>query len=216
MSRETPMSTALANHFKLSLEQYVKTDSEIEDMSKIPYSSADGCLMYFMVCTRPNLAQVVSLVCKFMSKLGKQHWEVVKWILRYLKVIIHHGIMFNNEQGVPSNVGYVDSDYAGDLDDRRSTTGYVFTLVGGPTCWKSSVQSIVAILTTEAEYMIVDEAAEEALWLTRWCTASLSKTNRYARSLHKCLIFAQVVERIVNIGDIIMDRDNFLLRETMD
>src|ERR1044072_1696408 len=63
-------------------------------------------------------------------------------------------------------LGYVDSDYAGDLDDRRSTTGYVFTLAGGPICWKSSVQSIVAMSTTEAEYMAVAEATKEALWLT--------------------------------------------------
>ena len=60
----------------------------------------------------------------------------------------------------------MDSDYAGDLDDRRSTTRYVFTLGGGPICWKSSVQSTVALSTTEAEYMAVAEAAKEALWLT--------------------------------------------------
>lgn len=167
MSKANPVSTPLANHFKLSLEQCPKTDSEIEGMSKIPYASAVGCLMYAMVCTRPDLAQAVSQVCKFMSKPGKQHWEAVKWILRYLKGTADRGIMFSREQGVvPSVVGYVDSDYAGDLDDRRSTTGYVFTLAGGPICWKSSVQSIVAMSTTEAEYMAVAEAAKEALWLT--------------------------------------------------
>jgi hypothetical protein len=63
-------------------------------------------------------------------------------------------------------VGYVDADYAGDLDDRRSTTGYVFTLTGGPICWKSMIQSTVAMSTTEAEYMAAAEAAKEALWLT--------------------------------------------------
>jgi hypothetical protein len=63
-------------------------------------------------------------------------------------------------------VGYVDADYAGDLDDRRSTMGYVFTLVGGPICWKSMIQSTVAMSTTEAEYMAAAEAAKEALWLT--------------------------------------------------
>jgi hypothetical protein len=65
-----------------------------------------------------------------------------------------------------SVVGYVDADYAGDLDDRRSTTGYVFTLAGGPICWKSMIQSTVAMSTTEAEYVAVAEAAKEALWLT--------------------------------------------------
>lgn len=72
-----------------------------------------------------------------MSKPRKQHWEAVKWILRYLKSITDHYIMFIKKYGVPSVVGYVDSNYAGDLDDKRSITEYVFSLVGGPICWKS-------------------------------------------------------------------------------
>ena len=64
-----------------------------------------------------------------------------------------------------SVVAYVDVDYAGEVDDRRSTTGYLFTLSGGPICWKSTLQSIVAMSTTEAEYMVVVEAAKKALWL---------------------------------------------------
>ncbi|XP_039115232.1 secreted RxLR effector protein 161-like [Dioscorea cayenensis subsp. rotundata] len=65
-----------------------------------------------------------------------------------------------------SKPGYVDSNYAGDLDDRRSTIGYVFTLGRGVICWKSTVQSSVALSTTEAKYMAVAVAAKEALWLT--------------------------------------------------
>lgn len=84
--------------------------------------------MYSIISTRLDLAQAVNQVYKFMSKLGKQHWEEVKWILRYLKGITIHRIMLNMEQSVSSVVGYVDSDYAVDLDDRKSTTKYVFTL----------------------------------------------------------------------------------------
>ena len=87
-------------------------------------------------------------------------------ILRYLRGTGDWNIMFSREQSVPSVAWYVDSDYVGDRDDRRSTTGYVFTLTGGPICWKSSVQPIVAMSRTEAEYMAVAEAAKEALWLT--------------------------------------------------
>ena len=57
----------------------------------------------------------------------------------------------------------MDADYAGEVDDRRSTTCYVFTLSGGPICWKSTLQSIVAMSTTEAKYMTVAEAAKEVL-----------------------------------------------------
>ena len=101
-------------------------------MKKVPYVSAVGCLMYAMVCTRPNLVQTVIQVSKFMSKLGKQHWEAVKWIFRYLRGITGYGIIFGSQQGDPSVVGYVDLDYAGDINDRRSTTGYVLTLARGP------------------------------------------------------------------------------------
>ena len=59
----------------------------------------------------------------------------------------------------------MDSDYAGDLDKRRSTSGYVFTLAGAPVCWRCTLQSTVALSTTEAEYMALTEAVKEALWL---------------------------------------------------
>ena len=134
-------------------------------MSKVPYASAVGCLMYAMVCTRPNLAQVVSTVSKFLSNPGQSHWDVVKWIFKYLRGTTNYGIMFSKQQSVPSVVGYVDVDYVRDLDDRRYTTGYVFTLGGGPICWKSMIQSLVALSTTESKYMAVAKAVKEAMWL---------------------------------------------------
>ena len=121
--------------------------------------------MYATVCTRPDLAQSVGVVSKFLQNPGRQHWDAVKWILRYLRGTTGHGIMFGKHEDT-SVVGYVDADYAGDMDSRRSTTGYVFTLCGGPICWRSTVQSLVALSTTESEYMAVAEAAKEALWLT--------------------------------------------------
>ncbi|KAE8712086.1 cytochrome P450 71A9-like [Hibiscus syriacus] len=112
MSSAKPVSTPLVNHFKLSSEQCPKTDKEAEDMAKVSYSNAVGCLMYAMVCTRPDLSHVVSQVCKYMSKPSKQHWEAVKWIFRYLKGTVGHGIIFGSQRDNPLVVGYVDSDYA--------------------------------------------------------------------------------------------------------
>ncbi|KAE8735061.1 hypothetical protein F3Y22_tig00000477pilonHSYRG00233 [Hibiscus syriacus] len=140
MSSAKPVSTPLANHFKLSSEQCPKTDKEDEDMEKVLYSNVVGFLMSAMVCTHPDFAHAVSQVCKNMSKLGKQHWEATKWIFRYLKGTVGHGIGFGSHRDNPLVVGYMDSYYAGDLDNKRSTTGYVFTLA--------------------------TEAAKEALWLT--------------------------------------------------
>ncbi|XP_058776952.1 secreted RxLR effector protein 161-like [Vicia villosa] len=163
MSISKVVSTPLSNLFKISLDQCPKIDAEVEYMSNVPYASVVGCLMYVMVCTRLDLAQAVSQVCKFMSKPGKRHWETVKCIFMYLKGTMRYGIMFSSKQGNPSVVGYVDLDYVSDMDDRRYITWYVFTLAGGHICWKSSVQYILAMSTTEAEYTTTGEAVKEAL-----------------------------------------------------
>ena len=140
------------------------SNDEIQFMANIPYANAVGSLMYAMVCTRPDISHAVSMVSRYMHAPGKEHWNAVKWILRYLLGTIDVGLEFVRDMN--NNhlcVGYVDSDYAGDLDKRRSTTGYVFTLAGGPICWRSILQSTVALSTTEAEYMAVTEAFKEAI-----------------------------------------------------
>ena len=78
MNEAKPESTTLGSHFKLSKEQLPKTEEEMDHMSKVPYASAIGSLMYAMVCTRPDIAHAVGVVSRFMSKPGKQHWEAVK------------------------------------------------------------------------------------------------------------------------------------------
>ncbi|KAL0381698.1 UNVERIFIED_CONTAM: Retrovirus-related Pol polyprotein from transposon TNT 1-94 [Sesamum angustifolium] len=75
-------------------------------------ASAVGCLVYAMVCDRPDLAHAVSQICKYMSKSGRHHCEVVKWIFRYLKGIVGYGVVFGSQQNDPLVVGYLDSNYA--------------------------------------------------------------------------------------------------------
>ncbi len=133
-------------------------------MRNVPYASVVGSLMYAMVCTRPDISQAVSLVSRYMHNPGKVHWHAAKWILRYIAGTVDVGLKF--EKSEDSLVtGYVDSDYAGDLDKRRSTTGYVFIMAGGPVSWRSTLQSTIALSSTEAEYMAVTEAVKEAIWL---------------------------------------------------
>uniref|UniRef100_A0A2N9ESU1 CCHC-type domain-containing protein n=1 Tax=Fagus sylvatica TaxID=28930 RepID=A0A2N9ESU1_FAGSY len=84
--------------------------------------------MYAMVCTRPDIAHAVGVVSRYMSNPGKQHWEAVKWILRYLKGTLGTSLCFTGAD--MKLTGYVDSDLAGDVDTRKSTTGYVYTLGG--------------------------------------------------------------------------------------
>ncbi|KAH0992661.1 hypothetical protein GBA52_004144 [Prunus armeniaca] len=139
-----PVSTPLAEHFKLSAQECPSMKEEKEEMSKVPYASLVGYLMYAMVCTHPDLAQAVSVVSRYMANLGKQHRTAAKWILRYLKGTKKFGILFERKQGKACVSGYVNSDYARDLDKRRSTTGYVFMCGGGPISWRMVLQSISA------------------------------------------------------------------------
>eukprot|EP00253_Pinus_taeda_P012129 PITA_12129 len=120
-------------------------------------------LMYAMVATRPNISHVVGVVNRFMANPGEEHWRAVKWVLRYLRGTSDHCIIFNGSEG--SVCGYVDVDYAGDLDKRRSTTCYVFTLVVAAISWMSKLQETVALSTIEAEYIAASDASKEAIWL---------------------------------------------------
>ena len=123
-----PVSTPLALHFKLSALLSPQSDDEIEYIARVPYSSVVGSLMYAMVCTRPNLSHAVSSVSRYMANPGKEHWKAVQWILRYLRG--SSGVCLHFERYRDGVIGHVNSDYAGDLDKRRSLTSYVFSIGG--------------------------------------------------------------------------------------
>ncbi|KAL5577269.1 hypothetical protein UlMin_018968 [Ulmus minor] len=89
---------------------------------------AVGSIMYTMICTRPDVAHGISLLSRFMSNPGREHWEGIKWLLRYLLSSSDVGLMFKSCKEGAILKGYVDSDFAGDKDKRRSTTSYIFTL----------------------------------------------------------------------------------------
>ncbi|KAH9660217.1 hypothetical protein KPL70_024138 [Citrus sinensis] len=150
------------NH--MSSSSCPKSQEERDYMARVPYASAVGSLMYVMVCTRQNISQAVSMVSRYMHDPSKSHWLAVKWILRYLYGTVDVELLFKKDCGQQC-VGYCDSDFAGDLDKRRSTTGYVFTLGGGPVSWKSILQSTIALSTTEAEYMAATKVVKEVIWL---------------------------------------------------
>ena len=130
-------------------------------MSKVPYANAIRCLMYLMVCTRPKISYAVSVVSRYMVDPGKEHWNAVKWIFRNLIGTRDFSIQFDQRASTKA-VGYVDSDYTGDLDSRKSMTGYVFRFASGLICWKSTLQDVVALSTIEAEYMAMTEVGKRS------------------------------------------------------
>jgi phosphopantetheinyl transferase (holo-ACP synthase) len=155
-TKPTPLSPSL---------QMTKDSGEPLDTALYPYGTLVGMLMYLSVCTRPDIAQSVGALARYMSAPKTDHWLAAKGVLRYLAGTPTHGLTF---QGTSTTVlGYCDADYAGDLDTRRSTTGYVFIINGGAVSWSSRHQQTVAASTTEAEYMAAAHAAKEALWLRK-------------------------------------------------
>ena len=165
MSKAKVVSSPLASHFKLSSRHSPSTDKEKEDMRRVLYASAVGSLMYAMVCTRPDIAYAVGVVSRFLSNPGRQHWEAVKWIMRYLRGTSKLKLTFGS--GKPVLIGYTDSDMAGDVDNRKSTSGYLMTFSGGAVSWQSRLQKCVALSTTEAKYIAAAEACKELLWMKR-------------------------------------------------
>ncbi|CAJ2635972.1 unnamed protein product [Trifolium pratense] len=130
------------------------------------YRQMIGCLMY-LLATRPDLAFSVCLVARYMDRPTELHLAAVKRILRYLKGTINLGILYQRNQGELKLQGWTDSDYAGDLDDRKSTSGYVFMYGNGPISWSSKKQAIVTLSTTEAEFVAAASSACQAVWLRR-------------------------------------------------
>ena len=117
--------------------------------------------------TRPDLASAVSILSKYMSKPSKEHWQGVKRILRYIKGTINYGLIFKAEDNKGILAGYSDADWAGDIDTRRSTSWYVFQICGSTVSWCSKRQSSVSRSSTEAEYIALSMASQEAVWLSR-------------------------------------------------
>ena len=111
----------------------------------------------------------------------QQHWTGLKRVLRYLKGTVHYGIVYS-KQSSKECVGYSDADWAGDLDDRKSTSGYLFQISGGAVTWKSKKKPCVALSTAEAEYMALSCAAQEAVWL-RQLTAELGSPPKTATTI---------------------------------
>ena len=146
MSKAKAIYSPLASHLKLSLKQYPTSEKDMKEMSKVPYAYVVGSLMYAMVCIRPNIAHVVVVVNWFLTNHGKKHWEVVKWLLRYLRGTSRVCLCFGN--GEPMLDGYIDSDMADDVDFTKSILGFLMTFAGGVVSWQSKLQKCVALSTT--------------------------------------------------------------------
>ena len=108
---------------------------EKQEIRGVPYASAVGSLMYVMVCTRLDIAHAVGVVSRFLSNPGKNHWTIIKWILRYLRGTSKVCLCFGGDK--PVLQVYMDADIAKDIDSRKSLSGYLLTFAGRAVSWQS-------------------------------------------------------------------------------
>ena len=141
------VTVPIAGHFILSKLQCPKTDSEFVEMENIPYANAIGTVMYSMISTRPDLSYSISLLSRYMSNPGKAHWDALKYLLRYINSTLNTGLCYEKRKNTLDLVGFVDADFAGDRDSRKSTTSYYFTVDGNG--WIKSISDIDDLVTED-------------------------------------------------------------------
>lgn len=134
--------------------------------SEYPYREAVGSLMYLSIATRPDITHAVAIASRYLEKPNMAHENAVKRIFKYLKGTINFGIFYASG-GTNKLIGYSDADHAGDIETRRSTSGYIFKLNDGIISWSSERQKSVSISTMEAEYIAASEASKELIWIRR-------------------------------------------------
>ena len=149
---------------KFSLMQCPQNDLEQKQMETIPYASVVGSLMYAQICTRPDISFAVGMLGRYQSNPGLDHWKAAKKVLRYLQGTKEYMLTYRGSDHLEV-IGYSDSDYAGCVDTRKSTCGYLYLLAGGAISWKSVKQSVIVTSTMEAEFMACFEAMVQAKWL---------------------------------------------------
>ena len=162
MDKCKPVSTSLKQGKKF---QHLSENEKPIDVQR--YQMIVGCLTYTAMTTRPDLAAAVGILSKYMSKPGRDHWAGVKRILRYIQGTLNYGLIFSADDSNNLSVGYSDADWAGDLDTRHSTSGFVFQIQSNTVSWCSKEQPTVSKSSTESEYIALSGACQEAVWLRR-------------------------------------------------
>lgn len=160
--RQTPADSGRRLSSEDSPSSVPKPGTALYDIQK-EYRRAVGGLLYLSCTTRPDLAEAVRAVCRFMSNPGFPHWKAVKRIFRYLRGSSTEGIKFTRSEN--PLLAYADADYANNVDNRRSVSGWLLLLSGGPVCWNSTLQRVTAQSSAEAEYISLADCAKEIIWV---------------------------------------------------
>ncbi|KXJ62459.1 hypothetical protein RP20_CCG008519 [Aedes albopictus] len=188
----------------------VESGEALEDATK--YRSLVGGLLYLAVNARPDIAASTAILGPKFSAPGEADWTAAKRILRYLKATSEYSLRLGGEPN-QALTGYSDSDWAGDVGSRKSTSGAVFLFGGGVISWASRRQASVTLSSMEAEYVALSEACQEVVWL-RQLLRDFGEEQKIPTVLHEdnqgCLAFVKT-ERSVDAQNI-STRGRILLR----
>lgn len=153
----TPMDPSV----KISKDDQQSEDRELETKCR----KLIGSLMYAAVGTRPDLCATLSFLSRYQNCASEVLWTALKRVLRYIRGTLNVSLVYRRLSSAPTVEGYVDADWGGDQDDRKSTSGTLFIVLGCTVTWSSRKQHSVALSSTESEYMALSSAAAEACWL---------------------------------------------------
>ena len=170
-SVDTPMESTL----KISLED-TTPDNVLDDNEKRQYMEIIGSLLYGAVMSRPDIANAVAQLGRVMSRPNKTHLSAAKRVLRYIAGTLDRGLRYENKDWYAPGVAdplppravvtYADSDWAGDVDTRKSMSGYLIFMAGGVISYRSKMQSIQALSSAEAEYVALSDAARDVIYVS--------------------------------------------------
>ena len=163
-----PVAIPMDPGLVLSISQCPATADEIRQMQNIPFREGVGSLLYAALRTRPDIAFATSALGKFAQNPGMVHWEALKRVMRYLKGTSAMELVLGGKQGGDLEA-YADADLASQ-EHRHSISGYAIFMGEGTASWSSKKQGIVALSTTEAEYIAATHAAKEIIWLRSFLT----------------------------------------------
>ena len=136
-----------------------------DELKPYPYRELLGRLMYLMLSFRPDLCYAVGYLGRFQQNPSEEHWVALKRVVRYLQHTSQMKLQYLKEENAQKLVGYVDADWGSNIEDRKSTTGYVFYVYGCPVSWCSKKQTTVATSSSEAEYVALSAATSEGIWI---------------------------------------------------
>ena len=157
-------TTPMARELNKSMSPQTREAAQL--MQHKPYKAAVGSLMYLAIATRPDIAYAVNQCAKFSAHPGPEHWSAITRIIRYISGTAARGLVYRRNSSLRL-VAYADASDAGDVDTRRSVSGYCFMYGGAPVAWKSKSQKSVALSTAESELMSLTAASQEALWFRK-------------------------------------------------